>query len=325
MRDQRRSRRTLLMVSPLATLAICLFLVDLPLFIESPGSAKPVLSLIDIDGTETYDSRGRLLLTTVNVGRSNAFDALRAWIDDDAELVPERELIPPGQTDREYDEVQFSLMDQSKIAAVAVALRRLTDYPREHRDGVIVHAVEPGTPADGRLFPGDLISEVDGEPLSDLTDLRRRIEEARGSPLSFSVGPLEGGRSRTVSIEPVTSGDGPIIGISALANFPFDVGIESGNIGGPSAGLVYALGVADLLSPVDLTDGRVVAGTGTVGLDGTVGPIGAIDLKIVAAARAGADVFLLPRGNVPEARRAGDMELVPVATVAEALEVLEER
>jgi PDZ domain-containing protein len=312
-------------LSPLATLAVCLYLVDLPFFFEAPGGARGVLSLIDIDGTQTYDSRGRLLLTTVSVGRSNAYDALRAWLDDDTELVPERELIPPGQTDREYDQAQFSLMDQSKIAAVAVALRRVTDYPEEHRGGVIVHAVVPGSPAAGRLGAGDLISEIDGQPLSGLTELRRRLEEAGASPVELSVAPVEGGKSRTVSIEPVLSDDGPVIGISALPNFPFDVSIESGDIGGPSAGLLYALGVADLLSPVDLTDGQVVAGTGTVELDGSVGPIGGIGLKIVAAARAGADVFLLPRDNVPDARRAGDMDLVPVATVAEALEVLEER
>jgi PDZ domain-containing protein len=324
-REQLRTRRTLLILSPLAALAVCLYVVDLPLFVEAPGTARSVLSLIDIDGAETYDSRGRLLLTTVNVGRSNAFDAIRAWLDDDVELVPERDLIPPGQTDRQYDRVQVSLMDQSKLSAVAVALRRLTNYPREHRNGVIVHAVVAGTPAEGRLFVGDLISQVDGDPLSGNKELRRRIEEAHGSQIEVSVAPLEGGKSRNVSLTPVASDDGPVIGISALENFPFDISISSGQIGGPSAGLLWALGVADLLDPVDLTDGRVVAGTGTVELDGTVGPIGGIGLKVVAAARAGADLFLLPRGNLPEVRRAGDMELVPVATVAEALEVLEDR
>lgn len=325
MRDQLRTRRSLLILSPLATLAICLYLVDLPLFVEAPGTAKSVLSLIDIDGAETYDSRGKLLLTTVNVGRSNAFDAIRAWLDDDVELVPERDLIPSGQTERQYDQVQVSLMDQSKISAVAVALRRLTDYPRDHREGVIVHAVVAGTPAEGELFVGDLISEIDGDPLSGLADLRRRIEDAHGSQIELSVEPLEGGQSRSVSLRPVSGDDGPVIGISALENFPFDISISSGQIGGPSAGLLWALGVADLLDPVDLTDGVVVAGTGTVDLDGAVGAIGGIELKIVAAARAGADLFLLPRGNLPEVRRVGDMELVPVATVAEALEVLGDR
>jgi len=324
-RDQLRTRRSLLILSPLATLAICLYLVDLPLFVEAPGTAKSVLSLIDIDGAETYDSRGKLLLTTVNVGRSNAFDAIRAWLDDDVELVPERDLIPSGQTERQYDQVQVSLMDQSKISAVAVALRRLTDYPRDHREGVIVHAVVAGTPAEGELFVGDLISEIDGDPLSGLAELRRRIEDAHGSQMKLSVEPLEGGQSRSVPLRPVSGDDGPVIGISALENFPFDISISSGQIGGPSAGLLWALGVADLLDPVDLTDGLVVAGTGTVDLDGAVGAIGGIELKIVAAARAGADLFLLPRGNLPEVRRVGDMELVPVATVAEALEVLGDR
>jgi PDZ domain-containing protein len=324
-RDQRGPHRTLLTLSPLVILAISLYLVDLPLFVEAPGRTQPVLSLIDIDGTTTYDSGGKLLLTTINVGRSNLYEALRGWLDDDMQVVPEREVIPPGQTEAEYERVQGSLMDQSKIAAVARALRRVVDYPLNARKGVIVHFVVAGTPAEGKLFTGDVITAVDGEPLGGLPQLKRLIGEAKGRTLELSVEPLEGGTSRTVNVKPVPVEDGPVIGISGIPNFPVDVRIESGEIGGPSAGLMWAVGVADLLTREDLTGGRVVAGTGTVDLGGGVGPVGGIHLKILAAERAGAHIFLLPHGNLPEARRAGDMELVPVATVAEAIEVLESR
>ena len=324
MRDQ-AAQRILLTLSPVVVLAISLYLVDLPLYVEAPGRTQPVLSLIDIDGTETYESKGKLLLTTINVGRSNLYGAIRGWIDDDLRLVPEREVIPPGQTEEEYEQAQVSLMDQSKIAAVARALRRVVDYPLDTSRGVIIHLVVAGTPAEGRLFVGDVITEVNGEPLRGLPQLQRLVKEANGSALRLTVEPLEGGRSRTVTLTPQLREDGPVIGVSAIPNFPVDVRIESGEIGGPSAGLMWAVGVADLLTRVDLTGGQVVAGTGTVDLGGGVGAVGGIDLKIVSAERAGADMFLLPRGNVPEVRAAGDIELVPVATVAEAIEVLENR
>ena len=114
------------MVAPAAALAVCLSVVELPLFVEAPGRARSVLPLIDVDGTSTHESEGRLLLTTVNVGRLNAFETLAAWIDPEAEVIPEHVVIPPGQTDQEYERASRSQMDQSKIAAVAVALGKST-------------------------------------------------------------------------------------------------------------------------------------------------------------------------------------------------------
>ena len=115
-------RRALQVAAPTVALAVCLSVVELPLFVEAPGRARSVLPLIDVDGTATYESEGRLLMTTVNVGRLNAFKALVAWIDPQAEVIPEHVVIPPGQTDQEYELASRSQMDQSKIAAVAVAL-----------------------------------------------------------------------------------------------------------------------------------------------------------------------------------------------------------
>jgi PDZ domain-containing protein len=320
-------RRLLLTLIPSAVLVLCLYLVELPLWVESPGGARSVLPLIAIDGAPTYDSEGRLLLTTVNVGRVNSFYALRAWLDPAANLLSERDVIPPGQTDREYEQVSLSQMDQSKIAAVAAALERFTDYPEEHGQGAIVQDTVSGAPAHGRLFPGDLITEVNGEPLDDLAELDALIDQAgaRGL-LELVVRPLEGGPSRAVSLLPVRdveTGD-PIIGIFTVAHFPFDVRIESGSIGGPSAGLMWALGVADLLTAEDLTGDRAIAGTGTVDLFGDVGPIGGITLKLQAAEKAEAEVFLLPQENLAEARTAdADIQLVPVSTVEQAVSFLQ--
>lgn len=313
----------------MAALAVCLAVVELPLFVEAPGRARSVLPLIDIDGTSTYESEGRLLLTTVNVGRLNAFEALTAWIDPQADVIPERELIPPGLSEEEYERASRSQMDQSKVAAVAVALELLTEYPDEHGQGVIVQDVLAGTPADGRLFPGDLMTHVNGAPLADLAQLRDAIAAAAdGGTIRLQVRPVEGGDTSTVEVRPtrIEGVDRPVVGIAAVANFPFDVDIQSGTIGGPSAGLMWALGMIETLTPEDLTAGRSIAGTGSVDLDGQVGPIGGVRMKVIGAEEAGADAFLLPREDLSDARdAAGSIELVPVGTVEEALGYLEGR
>jgi PDZ domain-containing protein len=317
------------MVAPAAALAVCLSVVELPLFVEAPGRARSVLPLIDVDGTSTYESEGRLLLTTVNVGRLNAFETLAAWIDPEAEVIPEHVVIPPGQTDQEYERASRSQMDQSKIAAVAVALELLTDYPDEHGPGVIVQDVLGGAPAEGRLFPGDLITHVNGSPVADVGQLRDAIRAAEdGRPVTLRVRPIEGGATSAVEVRPtrVEGVDRPVIGIATVANFPYEVDIQSGTIGGPSAGLMWALGVIETLTPEDLTGGRVIAGTGTVDLEGRVGRIGGVRQKVVGAEEAGAEMFLLPRGDMPDARGAGErIELVPVDTVEQALRFLEGR
>ena len=320
-------RRLLLTLVPTAALALCLYMVELPLWVESPGGARSVLPLIAIEDAPTYDSEGRLLLTTVNVGRVNVFYALRAWLDPAARLIPERDVLPEGLTDREYDRISLSQMDQSKIAAVMVALERESGYPEEHGEGVLVQDVVPGSPAEGRLFPGDLITHIDGGPLADLQGLRRSIEDAgTGGVLRMTVRPLEGGTERSVAIRPVLDRelDRTVVGVYAVANFPFPVEIESGSIGGPSAGLMWALGVTDLLTPGDLTGARAIAGTGTVDLQGNVGPIGGITLKVEAAEQADAEAFLVPQANFAEAQTVDtDLQLVPVGTVEQAIEYLE--
>ena len=319
--------RRLMILLPGLTFLLCLYAVPVPLFVESPGPAHDVVPRIDIDKVRTFQPRGRLLLTTVNVGRVNLLDAIRAWIDPRAGVVPEREIFPPGQTEREFEQLSQSQMDQSKIAAVAVALQRLTGYPRRHGPGALVYATQRGMPAHGALFPGDLIVRADGEPVPGVEALRRVIRRAGiGGSLRLTVRPVEGGDRRTVRLRPAAGGPErePRIGIVPVANFPFPVLISSGRIGGPSAGLMWALGVVDLLEPGDLTGGRTLAGTGAVDIEGRVYPIGGIRLKIVAAEEAGAEVFLVPRANLAEAEDVAEtIELVPVATIRDALRFLE--
>jgi PDZ domain-containing protein len=318
--------KRLLVLAPGVVLAACLYFVPLPLFGEGPGPAHDVLARIDIDGTQTYQPNGRLLFTTVNVGRVNLYDAVRVGLDPELVLVPEDRVIPEGLTEQEYDRATLSQMDSSKIAAVVSVLRRLGDYPEEHGPGVLVYSTVGGTPADGRLFPGDVITAIDGEPVEDIADLGASIERAgAGATLRLRVEPVEGGgEPETVEVRTVRRQGRPFIGILPVENLPFEVSIESGAIGGPSAGLMWALGVMDLLTPGDLGGGRTLAGTGGMDLRSRVIPIGGVQLKVLAAERAGADVFFVPRANFDEASGVeADIDLVPVRSLGEALDYLD--
>src|SRR5207244_9573930 len=174
--------------------------------------------------------------------------------------------------------------------------------------------VGPRCPADGMLFPGDLILRVDGRDTPDRGTLNRVLDGLPGNA-RLAIEVRAGGQTTTVHLvrRRCDGSRRPLIGISTVANFPFPISIASGDIGGPSAGLMWALGLYDLLTPGDLTGGRTIAGTGTIAPDGRVGPIGGVENKIVAAKRAGAKVFLVPVDNLAAARSVGaGLPLVPV-------------
>jgi PDZ domain-containing protein len=191
---------------------------------------------------------------------------------------------------------------------------------------VLIESVAPGCPAEGRLFPGDLVERVNGREIADEAAFRRALREIPVStPLVIRV--TAGGETTDVRLtrrrcDPRS--DRYLIGIGEVPNFPFDVRISSGDIGGPSAGTMWALGLYDLLTPGDLTGGRTVAGTGTIDEQGNIGAIGGVENKIAAAKQAGADVFLVPKANYAAARSvAGDLPLVPLSTFQDALDYLQ--
>lgn len=312
-------------VAPIAALVVSIVSVDLGLVAVSPGPTKNVLPLIDIEGTRTFRSEEALLLTTVNLLRADALTAIRGWIRPEVEVVPEKDIAPRGQTPEEFEQAARSQMDQSQIAAVVVTLERLTDYPEEHGPGALVQDVVAGSPAAGRLFPGDLIVAVDDEPVEDVEQLSEAIVATRARErLTLTV--EAGGKERTTAVQPrfLAGEDRPLLGVVLVENFPFEVVIDSGGIGGPSAGLMWALGVYDLLTPGDLGGGRTIAGTGEIDLEGIVKPIGGIEQKVIAAERAGVELFLLPEADLAAAQRvAEEIELMPVRTVAQAIRALE--
>lgn len=300
--------------------------VFLPYYSVGPGPARDVEPLIRVDGAPRYPSEGRFVLTSVVFRRLTGFGVVGAWLDPDRAVVRRERVYPSGEPVEVERQRAISQMDQSKLDATYVVLEELTDYPREHGEGVLVEGVVDDCAADGELYPGDLILRIDGEAVDNRHAASRAIESAEsGSALTFDV--TVDGEPETVRLvrEPCGGEERPIVGVSLINAFPIDVRISSGAIGGPSAGLMWALGLYDLLTPGDLTGGRTIAGTGMILLDGSVYPIGGIGEKLTAADDAGADVFLVPKENLKEARVAGDhdLELVVVETFDDALAYLE--
>ncbi|MGZ8630364.1 MAG: YlbL family protein [Actinomycetota bacterium] len=301
--------------------------IRLPYYAVGPGPAQDVAPLIDVQGVPRYDSRGELIMTTIRWYQVTALQSLIAWIDETQFVVGQDEIYPPGQ-DRELEqERSISQMDQSKIDASVVVLTELFDYPEEHGEGALIEVVGEDCPAAGELFVGDLVVAIDGQPVDSLEEAREAIDEVPvEEPVAFRV--RAGGEPHDVEITraPCAGEEVPLVGIRMVDAFPFEIEISSGDVGGPSAGLMFALGLYDTLTPGDLTDGRRIAGTGTIDGLGVVGGIGGIVDKVVGAERAGASVFLVPADNEAELKDVdtGEMRLIPVATFDDAVEALEE-
>jgi PDZ domain-containing protein len=305
-------------IGAIAGLAVTVYL---PWYAVGPGPARAVQPLIRFEDRTRYESQGNFVMTSVRYTRLTGFDMLLAWLDPDRAIVARSVLYPDGEDVQVERDRAISQMDSSKLDASAVVLKTLEGYPKDHGDGVLIESVVTGCAADGELFPGDRILSIDGAPTDSYRQASRAIEAApSGSTLTFDLS--VDGDPETVDLvrEPCGDSAKPLVGVRMINSFPFDVQISSGEIGGPSAGLMWALGLYDLLTPGDLTGGRTIAGTGQIALDGTVIPIGGIEEKLTAAADAGATVFLVPQGNMGAARASGGhgLELVPVATFDDA-------
>ena len=332
------NRRSLASVSVFCLLVALLAvaaLLPVPYVTESPGPTINVLGtskdkpIISVTGHKTYPTQGDLRLTTVSVTnpthRIGLGEAMAAWFDGARAVYPRDVIYPPQQSADQVEKQSAVEMVSSQDTAVVAALRELGyDLPTT----VKVVAVTKGAPAQGRLRAGDVITRVDGKPTTTAEAVTRGVQAAgAGTPVTLEV--RRGGATRTVTVTPRTSPDDPskaLLGIQIQPSydFPFDVKVRLGDdIGGPSAGLIFSLGVYDTLTPGSLTGGADIAGTGTIGADGRVGPIGGIQQKIVAAADAGAKIFLVPPANCDSALHADvtkdDILLVKAATLDSAV------
>lgn len=311
-------------------------LLPVPYVIESPGPTTNTLgsvgntTLIRIEGRKTYPTKGRLDLTTVSVrgGPSNEiglFTALEAWIDDESVVVPEEEVYPEGTTAEQIAEESANNMLRSQTSASTAALRHL-EIPVKSK--LVVDQLSKRTAAKGKMRPGDVIVEVDGHRVDGGARLREIITSHKAGETVRFVLERNGKRVRTSIKTMAAPDDGrPVIGILTRddAIYPFTVEIKLEDVGGPSAGLMFALGIVDKLTPGALTGGRHVAGTGTIDDKGRVGAIGGIQQKMLGAKRSGATVFLVPAENCAEAvaTAPSGLRLVKAATLTAAVGALD--
>jgi PDZ domain-containing protein len=332
------SRRSLtLVIATVATVAAVAVtvLVPVPYVILTPGptlntlgtdsSGKP---LISITGHPTYKTTGNLNMVTVSFQGGpgkilNIYNALRGWLNPAEAVVPESELFPPGQTAQQTQAQDLEQMASSQETATAAAL---TELHIPYQTPVVVLSTVPGSPASKVLKPGDIITAVNGQPVTAEAALAPMITaHPVGTVLQVEV--QRSGKTMTVPVTTVSSNGTPIIGVDVQQKykFPFTVDISVGNIGGPSAGMMFALGIIDKLTADNLTGGKFIAGTGEITPAGQVGAIGGIQQKMVAARSAGATIFLTPAANCVNTAGAvpAGLRIVKVATLSQAVDDLE--
>jgi PDZ domain-containing protein len=307
--------------------------IPLPYYLFRPGSVRDTEALIAIDGTETFPSDGTIGYTTVSLRQATLMGLLAGWLDDDVDIHSRDEVLGDRNPD-ENRTLNLQMMDNSKQVATQVALERLGFDVPVSITGETVLEVLPELPADGVLEVGDTITAVDGEQLDDPDDLSRLLsDEAPGDDVTLTVEPGTGASPRDEELALGADPDDPdraIIGVSVAGrdlvyDFPFDVAIDTGDVGGPSAGLAFTLALIDELTPGDLTGGADVAVTGTIRSDGVVGPVGGTGQKAAAVRAKGYDLFLVPTADYADAAaHAGDVEVVAVDTLEDALEALGE-
>jgi PDZ domain-containing protein len=334
----RRQLTLFVAISGVLLAALAAVFVPVPYVILSPGPTLNTLgrgpsgrSLIQITGHPVYPTAGHLNLVTVSFqgGPSNSlniFAALRAWLTPHEAVVPQEELFIPGQTQQQVVQQDTQQMTSSQRTATAAALCVL-GINFQVVDTIAV--VAKGLPTDGVLRRGDVITAVDGKPVTCKASAASLIRaRSPGDPVTLTIARTVGGHRviRQFHLKTAAVHGTPVVGVRVAESyvFPFNIRIRVGDIGGPSAGLMFALGIVDKLTPGNLTGGRFVAGTGEISADGTVGAIGGIQQKMAGARQAGATLFLTPAANCPDTAGAvpAGMRLVKVRNLAGAVSAL---
>ena len=325
-----------MMLAGMAALGLGIGVATLPVpyVIETPGPTYNTLGqsqgtpVIKVTGTDSYPAGGNLDLTTVYVsggpnGPVNLLGAFAAWLDPTKSVQPEELLYPTGTTRQEAEEQSAMAMATSQENAVASALHEL-DIP--YGQQLQAADLPEGSPSEGRIRPGDILKSVNGKDITALTVIQEELAAGAGAPVTVVV--ERDGQQATETITPKENGQGKyILGVMLkyLFTFPIDVEISLEKVGGPSAGMMFSLGIIDTVTPGDLTGGKHIAGTGTISPDGAVGPIGGIRQKLHGARAGGATLFLAPAancgevvGNIPDG-----LQVVRVETLAEARAAVE--
>ena len=314
----------------IALLAVVVALYVLPSdeYIFLPDPAHPVAPLVTVPGGKD-PSKGGVYFVDVVVRKATILEKLFGGLHEGAQLFPASAVNPPGVGDTQRRRIDLQDMRHSQQVAAAVALRAAGKKVVMRATGALVGGVEGGKPAAGKIQPDDVIVAVDGTQVRTPRDVYNAMRKHKiGDTVAFTLRRVK--QTVNVSIKTVASDDvpkRPVVGIfleTALdIHLPFDVSIDAGNVGGPSAGLAFALDVLQELGR-DVVRGRKIAATGEIFPDGSVGPIGGVKQKTIGAREAGVDAFLVPAGeNARTARKeAHGLRIIPVETFQQALHAL---
>lgn len=337
-RLSRRGWTVLLSFVIVIALALTGGFVRVPYVSVSPGPTYDTLAslggtpIVEVSGTETYPTSGQLRMTTVSVEQDvTLFTALGRWMSSRYSLAPREDFIPPGKSEQDVERENKQMFDESQSNAEVAALR-LLNKPIV----VIAREITTGAPADQVLDPGDQLIAVNGKPITAPEDVRASLQgttPGQSIPITFKRGD---GQEQTASVTLGRASDFAkddkrtegFMGLSASerAKVDFKITIHLQDVGGPSAGLMFAMAIVDRLTPGEMEAGQTIAGTGTIDPRGNVGSIGGIPFKMAAAKEAGARTFLVPADNCAEAlSQAPDgLRLIKVDTLQTAVKAVED-
>jgi Lon-like protease len=312
-------------------------LVRVPYVSIGPGPTYDTLGTVDdqtvvqVDGEKTYKTSGQLRMTTVSISDDvSLFGALGLWVSGRNALMPRDEYFQPGQTEDDLQRENKKMFQDSQSDAEVAALRYL-DYPVK----VVAQEITRGAPADQVLEPGDRLLELNGHQIKVQEDVRDALKDTKPGDRVEVTFQHEKEREETKTVALGKASDygsddrkEGFLGLLPIdrADVGFQTTIHLEDVGGPSAGLIFALAIVDKLTPGELEDGRTVAGTGEIDVKGNIGLIGGISFKLVAARDAGATTFLVPAGNCAEAKAdvPDGLQLVKVDTLASAVRALKD-
>lgn len=334
----------ILAIAVLGVLAVAVLnLVTVDKVIYRPAGVHDTLGEIDgqpvvhVEGMETYETTGSLDFLTIMIdggprSRVSGWDWMLAELNPATDVFPAELIYPPDVTAEEVQEQNVELMTQSQKGAAVVALRATgVEVPEE----VKVAQITRGAPAADAVEVDDQILSVDGTQIANPEDVRVKLQDYEpGTTVPFTI--LRDGEELQLDVPTGESDPDPmdpdapprtVIGVYLASDFdlPYEVTIDAGNVGGPSAGMMFSLAIYDKITPGPLTGGLTFAGTGTINSDGTVGGIGGIVQKMYAAHGAGVDYFLAPAANCDEVvdRIPGDLEVIKVEDFTQARDIVQ--
>lgn len=318
-------------------LAVVLNFVTLPYYVTRPGDAQELRPLVSVEGG--YEDEGSFMLTTVKMGKANIFTYAIAKVSEYQNIFPINQIRSEDESDEEYSYRQLHMMESSKETAIKIAYEKAGKEVELISKGVYVFSVKEGLAAEGKLKIGDRITHIDGEPTATAENLMEVVgEKSIGDEIVLTFDRNEKQETASITLgqhpeDPNRAG----LGISLLTDYEITMNppitINTAQIGGPSAGLMFSLEIYNQLMEEDIAKGYQIAGTGAINENGDVQRIGGIAQKIVAADKSGVDIFFAPNekgaegSNYQEALIAAEdiktsMKIVPVDTFEDAIDYL---